>query len=80
MLERAVYYEKLAPQSLDELAKYARELGQQALIEINQRAFELAERDANEPHASHRMTFGIYFFSASDNLDQAGDEGDATSG
>jgi len=80
MLERAVYYEKLTPQSLDELAKYARELGEQALIEINQRAFELAGRDANEPDASHRMTFGIYFFSASDNLDEAGDEGDATSG
>jgi len=72
MLERAVYYEKLAPQSIDALAKYARELGQRVLIKINQTAFELAGRDANEPDASHRMTFGIYFFSASDDVNDMG--------
>jgi len=73
MLERAVYYEKLTPQSIDELANYTRELGSQTLVAINQRAFELAGRDANGPDALQRMTFGIYFFSAPDDLNEAGD-------
>jgi hypothetical protein len=73
MLERAVYYEKLTPQSIDELANYTRELGSQTLVAINQRAFELAGRDANAPDALQRMTFGIYFFSALDDLNEAGD-------
>src|SRR6516164_44780 len=73
MLERAVYYEKLTPQSIDELANYTRELGSQTLIAINQRAFEVAERDSNASDASQRMTFGIYFFSAPDDLNEAGD-------
>jgi len=73
MLERAVYYEKLTPQSIDELATSTRELGSQALVAINQKAFELAGRDANAPDASQRMTFGIYFFSAPDDLNEAGD-------
>ena len=73
MLERAVYYEKLTPQSIDELANYTRELGSQTLIAINQRAFELAERDANASDASQRMTFGIYFFSTPDDLNEEGD-------
>ena len=73
MLERAVYYEKLTPQSIDELVAYTRDLGSQTLVAINQRAFELAGRDANAPDALQRMTFGIYFFSALDDLNEAGD-------
>lgn len=73
MLERAVYYEKLTSQSIDELAAYTRELGSQTLVAINQKAYELAQRDASAPDASQRMTFGIYFFSAPDDLNEAGD-------
>jgi len=73
MLERAVYYEKLTPQSIDELANYTRESGSQTLVAINQKAYELAQRDAKAPDALQRMTFGIYFFSAPDDLNEAGD-------
>ena len=66
MLERAVYYEKLTPQSIAELAAYTRKLAMQTLVAVNKKAFELARRDKGAPGASQRMTFGAYFFSAAD--------------
>jgi Family of unknown function (DUF6502) len=66
MLERAVYYEKLTPQSIAALAAYTRKLAMQTLVAVNKKAFELARRDKDTPGASHRMTFGAYFFSTSD--------------
>jgi hypothetical protein len=66
MLERAVYYERLTSESVEELAALSRELGSKALIAVNQKAFELSQRDAANPSASHRISFGVYFFSALD--------------
>jgi hypothetical protein len=66
MLERAVYYEKLTPQSITELAAYTRKLAMQMLVTVNKKAFELAQLDKDAPGASHRLTFGAYFFSTSD--------------
>jgi hypothetical protein len=73
MLERAVYYEKLTPRSIERLANYTRELGSQTVVAVNQMAFGLAEQDANASDALQRMTFGIYFFSAPDDPNEAGD-------
>ena len=67
MLERAVYYEKLRPGSVEELAGYSRELGSEALVRVNQKAFELAERDKDAGDATRRMTFGVYFYTGPDN-------------
>jgi len=66
MLERAVYYEKLTPHSIAELAAYTRKLAMQTLVAVNKKAFELARRDKGAPGASQRMTFGAYFFSTAD--------------
>jgi hypothetical protein len=66
MLERAVYYEKLTPQSIAELAAYTRKLAMQTLVTVNKKAFALARRDKGAPGASHRITFGAYFFSTAD--------------
>jgi Family of unknown function (DUF6502) len=66
MLERAVYYEKLTPRSIAELVTFTRKLAMQTLVAVNKKAFELARRDKDASGASHRMTFGTYFFSASD--------------
>ena len=66
LLERAVYYEELQPKSVEELAVLARELGSDALVKVNQKAFELAQRDKNDPRATERMTFGVYFFGGPD--------------
>jgi len=72
MLERAVYYENLRPRSAEELAEFSRELGSDALVKVNQKAFELAERDKDAGDATRRMTFGVYFFTGPDN-DQDGE-------
>lgn len=72
MLERAVYYEELTPASVEELQELSRELGSQTLVKINQRAFELAERDQDAPDATRRMTFGVYFLAAPDDGEESG--------
>jgi len=74
MLERAVYYEALSPRSVEELAALSRELGSDALVKVNQKAFELSEQDKNQPEATERMSFGIYFYTAPD------DDHDSTDG
>ena len=56
----------MTPQSIAELEAYARKLAMQTLVTVNKKAFELARRDKDAPGASHRMTFGAYFFSAAD--------------
>ncbi len=66
MLERAVYYDRLTSQSIEELAALSRDLGSKALVAVNQKAFELPQRDAGNPSAFHRISFGVYFFSALD--------------
>ena len=66
MLERAVYYENLRPGSVDELAELSRELGSDALVRVNQKAYELAEKDKGAGDAAQRMTFGVYFYTGAD--------------
>ena len=73
MLERAVYYEGLTPQSIEELAALSRDIGSKALIAVNQKAFELSQRDASSESASRRISFGVYFFSASDTSKEPGE-------
>ena len=72
MLERAVYYEGLTPESAADLAALSRETGSKALIEVNKKAFELSQRDAGNASASHRISFGVYFFSTSENSKESG--------
>ena len=71
MLERAVYYEALSPKSVEVLAELSRELGSDALVKVNQKAFELAEQDEDSSEASERMTFGVYFYTGPDNGEDA---------
>lgn len=62
--ERSVYYDKLTPESVEALREFSREAGMEALVKINKAAVERAEADENNPNATHRMNFGLYFFSA----------------
>jgi hypothetical protein len=75
MLERAVYYEALSPRSVEELAALTRELGSDTLVKVNQKAFELSEQDKNQPDATERMTFGVYFYTGPDD-DQDSSDGE----
>ncbi|MBW2389345.1 MAG: hypothetical protein JRG89_13030 [Deltaproteobacteria bacterium] len=63
-LDRSVYYDKLSPESVQELAELARVEGAALLQRINQRALELQQRSDGSADATHRITMGTYFFSA----------------
>jgi hypothetical protein len=62
-LERSVHYDALGPESVEALRTLSRELAVKAMQEINARALELQQQDADNPNASQRMTFGVYFYS-----------------
>lgn len=68
-LDRSVYYGRLDPSAVAELATLAERLGMEALLAVNRRARELK---AGAPAADtgsgpeKRMTFGIYFFDEAD--------------
>jgi hypothetical protein len=74
MLEQAVYHEKLAPGSVAEIAALARRLSKDALREINQKAFELSQKDETASDAEQRITFGLYFYSAPDDDAETGED------
>lgn len=63
-LERSVHYEALTAESIAQLRQLAERAGMQAALSVNRRALELEKRDANAAGPRHRMTFGIYFYSA----------------
>ncbi len=62
LLERAVYYDQLSPESVQALAALSRRLGMEALQEVNRQALLLQERDAGRNDATERMSFGVYFY------------------
>lgn len=60
--ERAVYYDRLTPDSVAALRALVREKGMDLLLAVNKEALRLAERDEGRPDARERMSFGTYFF------------------
>lgn len=64
-VERAVYYDRLTADSVARLGALAHDLGMQALLTLNREANTLADRDAGAAEATQRMSFGIYFYAAS---------------
>ena len=63
LLDRSVYYGRLSAASREQLESMARELGMDALRQVNQRALALQEHDAADLEAAaHRINFGLYFF------------------
>lgn len=60
--DRAVYYDRIEPESIEELRLLCAERGEELLLEINRRTRQLAERDRAAGEPKGRMTFGAYFF------------------
>ena len=60
--ERAVHYNKLTPEALDELDALARRMQSQVLADLNNRALHLQERDAGLGHATGRFRCGAYVY------------------
>jgi hypothetical protein len=65
LFDRAVYYDRLKPESIEELRQLAVAKSTELLIEINQKASDLAARDRQDGDGGYRFTLGAYFFSAS---------------
>jgi len=67
LLDRSVYYDDLTPESAAKLAELARKKGAEAIRDVNQLALRLQESDRLKDGATHRMTFGSYFYSVDEN-------------
>lgn len=61
-MERAVFYDRLTPESVAELNDMARREGMDLLVRLNQRALELANRDEGRDGADQRFTAGVYVY------------------
>lgn len=72
-LERSVFYEGLAVESVAELAHLAERHGMHALVELNRRAAELQQRDQAAHTGGRRMNFGLYFYEEPDAPEGGGD-------
>jgi hypothetical protein len=68
-LERSVAYNHLGEDAVEELQKLARRRGTELLHELNSRALDLQQRDSGMPGATHRMNFGLYFYSEDESPD-----------
>ncbi len=61
--ERAVYYDQLTLQSVEELRELSEKLGMETLIKVNSRALSMQNNDKNKEEAYYRMRLGLYYFS-----------------
>jgi hypothetical protein len=67
LFERAVYYDKLTPESVAHLRERARALGMDALLALNKEALARADADEGKPDATKRMALGLYYYEGDDN-------------
>ena len=63
-LERGVHYNALSAESIAVLAQQSEQAGMAALLALNKSAMKLEQQDANKSGPFHRMTFGVYFYTA----------------
>lgn len=66
MLDRCVYFDQLTEHSADQLADYSKTLAAEAMQALNQKALELQKTDSGKLKATHRITFGLYFYQANE--------------
>jgi len=62
MFDRAVYYHQLTAESVKELEQLSKEKMLEVLVEINQRASELQEKDSSLKKADQGMHVGAYYY------------------
>lgn len=65
-LERSVYYDRLSKDSTLILSSYARQLSSHVMQAFSQKAMELQELDHQNTEAHCRVTYGQYFYQASE--------------
>ncbi len=71
-LERAVFYTRLSPDSVDKIEAQARRLSQSMLEDLNRESHSLQDADRSRDDNHQRYRFGVYFYRDGDG--PAGDE------
>lgn len=61
-MERAVFYNRLTPASVDAIEAEARKLGSQVMAELNRLAHERQSADLEAPEGTHRFRYGVFFY------------------
>jgi len=61
-LERAVFYNRLTPGSVDRIEAEARRLGGEALQALNRQAHRLQADDLDSDDGTERFRFGVFFY------------------
>ncbi len=74
MLDRCVYFDQLTEHSADQLADYSRTLAAEAMQALNRKALELQQADFGKLKATHRITFGLYFYQANESAEEKQDK------
>jgi len=72
-LDRSVYFDSLSTDSVTELQQMANKMGMKTLRTINGKAIDLQRTDAKRADNTHRMRFGIYFYSTDDSGESRAD-------
>ncbi len=75
-MERAVFYNRLMPDSVDEIETTARRLGGELLVEVNKMANERQAEDVALPGSTERFRLGVFFYreNAQDRRDEGTDD------
>ena len=68
-LERSVFYHGLRTVDLQEIVATSHSLGTEALKELNRKAMKMKRISEGQTGANKRFTFGVYFFSSDDELE-----------
>lgn len=72
-LERAVYYNCLTAESVDNIESEARRLSTELLSEINRKGFAHQQADTDHPEAVERFRLGVFFYRSQPSSDTNGE-------
>jgi len=61
-MERAVFYNRLRSQSVDDIETVARERATDLLVDLNRFAHQRQDSDLDAPDGTQRFRFGVYFY------------------
>lgn len=70
-MERAVFYNRLTPGSVDQIEAHAREHASTVLETLNEKANDLQAQDLEDNAGTERFRFGVFFYRENEDADAA---------
>lgn len=74
-LERAVFYNRLTPASVDTIEDEARRIGTDAMVHLNKLAYQHQTEDLDAEDGHERFRFGVFFYRATELPEDTGTDG-----